>query len=76
MLSTFFQSIDGQQKPRRLEFHFTWRDNIPSYAALIYHGLFPGVDLRYDGQVGQLKGTYTVAPHTSPAAIRPFPNSG
>lgn len=47
-----------------------WRDNIPSYAALIYHGLFPGVDLRYDGQVGQLKGTYTVAPHTSPAAIR------
>ena len=47
-----------------------WRDNIPSYAALIYQGLFPGVDLRYDGQVGQLKGTYTVAPHASPANIR------
>jgi hypothetical protein len=47
-----------------------WRSNIPSYAALIYQGLFPGIDLRYDGQVGQLKGTYTVAPHASPAAIR------
>jgi hypothetical protein len=47
-----------------------WRDNIPSYAALIYQELFPGVDLRYDGQVGQLKGTYTVAPHASPANIR------
>ena len=47
-----------------------WRDNIPSYAALIYQGLFPGVDLRYDGQVGQLKGTYTVAPQASPANIR------
>ncbi len=47
-----------------------WRDNIPSYAALIYQGLFPSVDLRYDGQVGQLKGTYTVAPHASPANIR------
>jgi hypothetical protein len=47
-----------------------WRDNIPSYAALIYQELFPGVDLRYDGQIGQLKGTYTVAPHASPANIR------
>src|SRR4051812_31134764 len=47
-----------------------WQSNIPSYAALIYQGLFPGIDLRYDGQVGQLKGTYTVAPHASPATIR------
>jgi Beta-propeller repeat len=47
-----------------------WRDNIPSYAALVYQELFPGVDLRYDGQAGQLKGTYTVAPQASPANIR------
>ena len=47
-----------------------WRDNIPSYAALVYRELFPGIDLRYDGHIGQLKGTYTVAPHASPANLR------
>ncbi len=40
----------------------TWRDRIPTYAALTYRGLFPGVDLRYDGWAGNLKGTYVVAP--------------
>lgn len=44
-------------------------ERIPTYAALTYRGLFPGVDLRYDGQAGRLKGTYYLAPHTSPAAI-------
>lgn len=48
----------------------TWREHIPTYAAIDYHGLFPGVDLRYEGQAGGLKGTYFVAPHASPAAIR------
>jgi hypothetical protein len=47
----------------------TWRDQIPTYAAVTYRGLFPGVDLRYDGQAGQLKGTYFVAPHASPSTI-------
>lgn len=44
-------------------------ERLPAYAAITYRGLFPGVDLRYDGRAGQLKGTYTVAPHASPAAI-------
>ncbi len=48
----------------------TWRDQLPTYAAVIYRGLFTGIDLRYDGQAGQLKGTYTVAPHVSPSAIQ------
>lgn len=48
----------------------TWRARLPTYAALTYHNLFPGIDLRYDGGAGALKGTYTVAPYTSPAAIR------
>jgi hypothetical protein len=47
----------------------SWRDNIPTFAAITYRGLFPGVDLRYDGQAGQLKSTYYVAPHASPSAI-------
>jgi len=48
----------------------TWRSQIPTYAALTYRGLFPGIDLRYDGGAGRLKGTYFVAPNTSPDAIR------
>lgn len=48
----------------------TAHEQLPTYAALAYHGLFPGVDLRYDGVDGNLKGTYLVAPHADPAAIR------
>jgi len=47
-----------------------WRSNIPTYGALLYHDLYPGIDLRYDGQDGALKGTYTVAPGADPALIR------
>lgn len=48
----------------------TWGEQIPTYAAVTYRGLYPGIDLRYDGAAGQLKGTYYVAPHISPAAIQ------
>lgn len=47
-----------------------WRDGVPTYAAIDYRGLFPGVDLRYDGSAGQIKGTYTLAPFADPQAIR------
>lgn len=48
----------------------TWREQLPTYAAIGYQGLYPGVDLRYDGVNGDLKGTYVIAPHADPAAIR------
>lgn len=47
-----------------------WRSNVPTYGSLQYHNLYPGIDLRYDGQDGLLKGTYTVAPSADPAQIR------
>ncbi len=46
-----------------------WRTGIATYSALTYQGLYPGIDLRYDGRVGQIKGTYTVAPGADPAQI-------
>lgn len=46
-----------------------WRGGIPTYGALIYRGLYPGIDLRYDGAGGALKGTYTVAPGADPSGI-------
>jgi hypothetical protein len=47
-----------------------WRDRIPLYASLEYRQLYPGIDLRYDGDGGQLKGTYAVAPGADPGQIR------
>ena len=47
-----------------------WQTNLPTYASLTYSRLYPGVDLRYDGLDGQLKGTYFVAPNADPGAIR------
>lgn len=47
-----------------------WQTNLPTYASLTYSRLYPGVDLRYDGLDGQLKGTYFVTPNADPSAIR------
>ncbi|MBV9791265.1 MAG: SBBP repeat-containing protein [Chloroflexi bacterium] len=47
-----------------------WRTNVPTYAALRYEQLYPGIDLRYDGEGGRLKGTYLVDPGADPSRIR------
>ena len=47
-----------------------WRTNLPTYASIVYHQLYPGIDLHYDGTEGVLKGTYAVAPHADPTRIR------
>lgn len=47
-----------------------WRSQVPTYAGVVYHQLYPGIDLRYDGATGQLKGTYIVAPGADPGTIR------
>ncbi len=47
-----------------------WRAGLPTYAAVVYRGLYPGVDLRYDGASARLKGTYELAAGADPAAIR------
>ncbi|MHB8628267.1 MAG: DUF7948 domain-containing protein [Aggregatilineales bacterium] len=47
-----------------------WHTNVPTYAGLVYHNLYPGVDLEYAGRLGLLKGTYTLAAGVDPAIIR------
>jgi len=47
-----------------------WHTELPTYAAIVYRQLYPGIDLRYDGTSGQLKGTYTLAPGADPSLIR------
>ena len=47
-----------------------WQTDLPTYGGLVYSGLYAGVDLRYGGAAGRLKGTYTVAPGADAAQIR------
>ena len=47
-----------------------WRSGLPTYGALRYEALYPGIDLHYDGVDGRLKGTYLVAPGGDPALVR------
>ena len=47
-----------------------WRTNLPTYAGIVYRELYPGIDLRYGGVGGALKGTYTVAPGADPSRVR------
>ena len=47
-----------------------WHTLVPTYAGITYQQLYPGIDLRYDGADGRLKGTYMVAAGTDPNRIR------
>jgi hypothetical protein len=47
-----------------------WHTNLPTYAGVVYQGLYPGIDLKYEGTASTLKGTYTLAPGADPARIR------
>jgi hypothetical protein len=47
-----------------------WRTHVPTYASIVYRDLYPGIDLRYEGVEGRLKGSYIVAPGADPSRIR------
>jgi hypothetical protein len=47
-----------------------WHTNLPTYSSINYAGLYPGIDLRYEGEGKHLKGTYTVSPGADPTRMR------
>ncbi len=47
-----------------------WHTDLPTFAGIIYHDLYPGIDLRYDGKDGVLKSTYVLVPGADPEDIR------
>ena len=47
-----------------------WKAGLPTYQQVLYHQLYPGIDARFDGSQGLLKGTYLLAPGADPALIR------
>jgi hypothetical protein len=60
--STVVSSYQGSDPAR-------WSEATPTYGAVVYDDLFPGVSLHIAGDNRQLKGTYTVAPHANPTPI-------
>ena len=47
-----------------------WLKNIPTYAKVKYHDVYPGVDLVYYGNQQQLEYDFIVAPGADPSLIR------
>src|SRR5262249_30304377 len=46
-----------------------WRTNVPNYGQVEYQGVYPGVNLVYYGNQGQLEYDFVVAPGADPGAI-------
>ena len=47
-----------------------WHSNVTTYGAVVYHDLYPGIDLRYNGTTGTLKREFVVTPGANPSVIR------
>jgi hypothetical protein len=47
-----------------------WQSALPTYGQIVYTNLWPGIDLIYSGQAGQLKYEFFVRPGADPNQIR------
>ncbi|HEX3747704.1 MAG TPA: SBBP repeat-containing protein [Bryobacteraceae bacterium] len=47
-----------------------WRSGIPTFSAIRYRDLYPGIDMIYSGEGLRLKSEFVVAPGADPALIR------
>lgn len=47
-----------------------WVTHLPTYASVLFSGLYPGIDMTYDGMQGAFESTYYVKPGADPTAIR------
>ena len=47
-----------------------WQTDVPTYGAILYHDLYPGVDLVYSVASGKLKSEFRLRPGVDPGIIR------
>ena len=47
-----------------------WKTSLPTFNAIVYRDLWPGIDLEYSGTANQLKYTFVVKPGADPGQIR------
>ena len=69
------QILPGTQLPGTVNYFLgndpaKWRTNLPTYGGITYSGLYPGIDLHYEGTQRSLKGTYTLAAGADPTTIK------
>lgn len=68
-------AISGEEKlPGKFHYFIgndptLWRTNVPSFAKVRYREIYPGIDLVYYGNEGQLEYDFVVAPGADPARI-------
>jgi len=68
--------IDGEEKlASKTNFYIgndpsKWRTSVPNYGRIAVHGLYPGIDLLYYGNPGELEYDLTVKPDANPGQIR------
>jgi hypothetical protein len=48
----------------------SWKTDVPTYSKVVYHGLYPGIDMTYGGFGRQVKSEFLVAAGADPALIR------
>ncbi len=61
-LPTVFSSFVGRKE--------RWRGRIPGYRRIVYHDLWPGIDLLYSGTAESLEYSFRVRPGADPRRIR------
>jgi uncharacterized protein (TIGR03437 family) len=49
---------------------FRWRTNVATYGHVLYHSVYPGIDLVFYGTERQLEYDFTLRPGSDPRAIR------
>ncbi len=47
-----------------------WRGAVPDYSRVVYHSVYPGIDLAFHGVQGSLEYDFLVAPGADPRRIR------
>jgi hypothetical protein len=47
-----------------------WHENVPTFGTVMYHDVYPGIDLVYYGNQQQLEYDFVVEPGATPEAIR------
>ncbi|MFZ5877522.1 MAG: beta strand repeat-containing protein [Nitrospirota bacterium] len=50
--------------------HAAWTRNVPSYAAVVYRDVYPGIDLKFYGNQRQLEYDVVVHPGADPSRVR------
>jgi len=65
---------DGQLEYRCNYFlgndHARWRTDVPNYGAVIYHGVYPGVDVRFEGRRGIPTCSYAAESESDLAQVK------